>query len=124
MADIAETLLVVGRLLLGGTFVYGGVHHFFTLRPLAEVMGARGVPMPMAVLIVGALFQAALGLMLVFNVFVTEAALGLVVFTIVATLIFLNFWDMEGEMREPVKNNALSNLAIVGGLLVLAAGAA
>lgn len=122
MSEIADMLLIAGRVLIGGTFVYGGIHHFFTLKPLASMMALRGVPFPMAVLVVGAVFQGVLGLMVVFGAFVAAAALGLVVFTIVATFIFLNFWDMEGETREMVKNNALINLAVVGGLLLLAAG--
>ncbi len=122
-ATLADIALVVGRLLLGGIFVLGGIEHYFVARPVLAIMGKRGVPMPLAVLIVGSVFQAVLGLMLVLGVYVAWASLGLVVFTIVATLMFLNFWDMDGAERVAAQNNATVNFGVIGGLLVLAAEA-
>jgi putative oxidoreductase len=34
-----------------------------------------------------------------------------------------NFWDMKGAEREAMKNVWLSNLAIIGGLLIAASQA-
>lgn len=121
MTEIVDILWIAARVLIGGTFVYGGVHHFFTLKLLAGVMAQRGVPFPMVVLVAGAAFEAALGLLVVFGVFLAWASFGLVVFTVAATIMFLNFWDLpEGETRELVKSNALINVAVIGGLLALA----
>ena len=39
-------------------------------------------------------------------------------FTIVASIMLLNFWDVEGPAREAVMNGFLSNVAIIGGLLL------
>ena len=122
-AELADVALVVGRLLLGGIFVFGGIEHYFVAKPVLGIMGRRGVPMPLAVLIVGSVFQAALGLMLMLGVYVAWASLGLVVFTIAATLMFLHFWDMEGAERVAAQNNATVNVGVIGGLLVLAAEA-
>jgi len=51
------------------------------------------------------------------------ASIGLILFTIVASIMLLNFWDMEGPSRESAMNGFLSNIAIIGGLLLAAAGA-
>lgn len=121
--ELADIALVVGRLLLGGIFVFGGIEHYFVAKPVLAIMGKRGVPMPLAVLIVGSVFQAVLGLMLMLGVYVAWASLGLVVFTITATLMFLNFWDMDGSDREAAKNTAIVNVGLIGGLLVAASQA-
>ena len=121
--DIVPLLLALGRVLLGGLFVYGGIHHFFIIPQLTEVMAARGVPFPRAVLIAGSVFQAAAGALLMLGYFVPLAAFGLVVFTLLASVMLVNFWDQEGPARQTARNVFQSNLAIIGGLLVAAAEA-
>jgi putative oxidoreductase len=120
---IDQILLAAGRLLLGGLFVFGGVHHLFTMPAILEAMTARGVPAPRLVLLAGSAFQFVAGLLLVLGIWVAPAALGLVVFTIAASVMLLNFWDLEGPAREAARNVWQSNLAIIGGLLIAAAQA-
>ena len=121
--ETADVLRVVGRLFLGGLFVAGGIRHFFILPVLTQIMSARGVPAPRFVLVVGSVFQLVAGLLLMLGVWMVPASLGLVLFTIVASIMLLNFWDMEGPARETAMNGFLSNVAIIGGLLLAAAGA-
>jgi uncharacterized membrane protein YphA (DoxX/SURF4 family) len=49
------------------------------------------------------------------------AAFALAGFTIVATFLCLDFWRMQGQQREIALNGALTNVAVVGGLLIAAA---
>jgi len=121
--ETAEVLRVIGRLFLGGLFVAGGIRHFFILPVLTQVMSTRGVPAPRFVLVFGSLFQLVAGLLLILGVWVVPVSLGLVLFTIVASIMLLNFWDVEGPAREAVMNGFLSNVAIIGGLLLAMAGA-
>lgn len=121
-SETVNLLMIVGRILLGGLFVYGGVIHFVNMPPVVEAVRARGVPFPRLVLIAGSIWEAVLGLLLMVGLFTTPAALGLVAFTLVATVMLLNFWDKTGPEREGLKAGALSNMAIVGGLLIAAAG--
>lgn len=121
--EISQVLLILGRLLLGGLFVYGGVHHMFAIPAITQAMAARGVPAPRLVLLVGSAFQFVAGLLLILGLYVAPAALALVLFTLAASIMLLNFWDLEGPAREAAKNVWLSNLAIIGGLLIAAAQA-
>lgn len=121
--EISDAVLVLGRVLLGGLFVYGGIRHFFILPMLVPVVTARGVPFPRLALIAASAFQAIAGLSLMFGVFVVPAALGLVLFTLVASVTMLNFWDMTGPERETLKGFWMSNVAIIGGLLIAASQA-
>ena len=120
---LAFTMLVVGRLLLGGLFVAGGIHHFFVIVPITDAIEARGVPFAKSVLIAGSLFQIAAGLLLMLGLCVVPAAFGLIIFTLAASVMLLNFWDMQETARDSAINSWKSNIAIIGGLLVAAASA-
>lgn len=122
--DLSLYALALGRFLLGGLFVLGGVKHFFALEPITGALRARGVPAPRFVLIAGSLFQIVAGAAVMAGLYVTWSALGLVAFTILASLMLVNFWSLEkGPQRESLQNVFYSNLAIIGGLLVTAATA-
>lgn len=116
-----EVVLVLGRILLGGLYVRGGVTHFFEMPLLLEKMTARGVPAPRFTLILGSVYQTVCGLLVMAGIYTAPAAWGLVFFTVVASIMFLNFWDMQGMERRMVSNSCFSNLGIIGGLLILAA---
>ncbi|MBX5158534.1 DoxX family protein [Rhizobium sp. NZLR8] len=119
----ALMMIVLGRLLLGGIYVAGGIHHFFVIVPLTDAIEARGVPLAKSVLLSGSIFQIVAGLLLMLGLFVTAAAFGLILFTLAATVMLLNFWDMQGTARESAINTWKTNMAIIGGLLITAAGA-
>jgi len=114
-------LWFVGRLLLGGLFVVAGIRHFFILPPVTQAIAARGIPAAILVLLSGTAFEIVAGLALIFDFYPARAALGLAAFTVAASVLLLNFWDMEGPARANAISTCQSNLAIIGGLLVTAA---
>jgi putative oxidoreductase len=120
-ADSQVILWFIGRLLLGGLFVVGGIHHFFNLPAITQALSARGVPAARLVLLSGSVFQIFAGLALIFGFYPMWAALGLVAFTVAASVLLVNFWGMEGPARADAIRTWQSNLAIIGGLLVAAA---
>lgn len=119
----ADLLYVFGRFLLGGLFVVGGVEHFFILPLLTGIMTARGVPAARAMLIVGSVWQVIFGVCLILGVWLAPSALALVVFTLAASVMFLNFWDKQEPEKSALRNAFLCNIAIVGALLMVAAQA-
>jgi len=113
-------LLTLGRGLLGGLFVFSGIRHFFIIPSLVAIITTRGVPAPRFTLVVGSLFQISAGILLMSGMYVAHAALGLVAFTLTASFMMLNYWNMQGPVREAAMFVWLSNLAIIGGLLIAA----
>ena len=123
-AEFADWTIVLGRFVLGAFFAYGGFTHFLALDPITQAMEDRGVPQPRLVLIAGSLFQIVFGLLLAFGIAVPVAAIALIVFTAVASLMLVDFWNRQGPERMALRNVFLSNLAIIGGLLIAAGTAA
>jgi putative oxidoreductase len=120
--ETVSILWILGRLLLGGLYVMGGIKHFFIMPAVLEMMKARGVPAPKLVLIAGSFFQIICGLLFVLGISVPLAATGLIIFTIAASIMLLNFWDLEsGPAREGLMNAFYTNIALIGGLLIAAA---
>lgn len=119
--DIPEALWTVGRLLLGVYFAAAGVHHFAAIAPLTQAIASRGVPAARLVLLTGSIFQIVAGVLLTLGFCAAWAALGLVVFTILASILLLNFWTMEGSARANAIGTWKTNLALIGGLLSTAA---
>lgn len=117
----AEWMWVVGRIGLGSLFVLGAVHHYQEFGPIAQQMADRRVPLPRATLVVGSVFQAVCGVLLMAGICAAHAALGLVIFTLAASIMLLDFWNKSGPQRQGAITTWQSNVAIIGGLLVAAA---
>ena len=119
-SEFADLTVVLGRFVLGAFFAYGGFTHFLALDPITQAMADRGVPQPRLVLIAGSLFQIAFGVLLAFGIAVSFSAIALIVFTVVASLMLVDFWNKQEPARMALRNVFLSNLAIIGGLLIAA----
>ena len=117
----ADLVVLVGRILLGGIFVIAGLRHLMIVPILTGAVGARGLPFPRALVLAGTGFQIAAGLTLMYGLFVAWAALGLILFTIVASIMLVNFWDKEGEERIALTNAFQTNVGLIGGLMLAAA---
>ena len=121
IAELASGLVVIGRVLLGGIFVVAGLRHLLILPVLTAALEQRGVAAARAVLLAGTAFQIVAGAALVLGLFVTLASLGLILFTVVASFLLVNFWDKQGEERVALANAFQTNVGLVGGLMLTAA---
>lgn len=123
--NLVTVLVTAGQLLMGALFVWAGLNHFGPAGEKAiPVLKARGVPMPREALYLASGLEVAGGACLMLGIAVAPAAIGLALFTVVASVVMVNFWDMpEGETRDLLQGICISNGAIVGGLLITAAHA-
>jgi len=118
--ELETPLLIVGRILLASLFVAAGIKHCFLGKIMVPMIAARGIPYPKVVFTLGSAMEFALGVLLMLGIQVFWAALGLAVFTIAATVMLVNFWDMKGPERETAIMSFQYNVAIIGGLLIAA----
>ena len=120
-SELIPVLLTTGRILLGCLFVLGGIRHVMNFSAIAGDMQRMGFPLPSFLLAAGTTFQIVAGTLLILGLFVFPVALGLIAFTIAATIMMLPFWRMQGDSRVWAILNWFSNVGIVGGLLLAAA---
>ncbi len=123
-ASTSATLWLVGRILLGAPYLVGGIRHFFILPVLTNMIAARGVPAPRLVLVVGSTLQIVAGAALMLGVYPVWAVIALIVFTLSASTMLLNFWSLEGAERVNATNAWWSNIGLIGGLLLVGAQSA
>ena len=101
---------------------------FFKVAGHAQMVGyatAVGLPMPNVAIWVAALIELALGLAILAGFKTRIAAWVLFFYLIPTTYFFHNFWAATGRGTEQAQMvNFLKNVAIMGGLLVLAVNGA
>ncbi|OFZ83720.1 MAG: hypothetical protein A2W21_12005 [Betaproteobacteria bacterium RBG_16_66_20] len=114
-------LHVAGQLLLAFLFLGTGlVNVTAKFRQHLERMVAIGVPCAKPVLIAGFAMQFAGGLLVALDWQRAIGATILIVFTVLATAIFHQFWRVEDPLRRHLHLSFIfSNCGIVGGLLLL-----
>ena len=111
---------LVGRILISVIFLLSGIVKVMNFNGMVAFMASKGVPMP-NVMIAGALIVEILGALCLITGFQTRiASLIMFLYLIPTTLMFHNFWTMQGAMRTDNQVNFLKNLAIMGGLLMVA----
>jgi putative oxidoreductase len=118
---VANALLEFGRVLVGGVFLFAGLRNARNVPLLTGLMAARGVPFARLTLLAGIATEIVGGAALLAGVFVPFAIAALLLFVLLATLMFHNFWSHHGLERANALNAFTANVAITGGLLAIAA---
>ena len=118
---MSDAALALGRLALAAIFLVSGYGKLVGLSGAAAYIGSKGLPAPMVLAVLAGIGEVVLGAAVALGFKARLAALGLAVFTVLATAFFHDFWNMQGADYGAQRIHALKNLAIIGGLLVLAA---
>lgn len=114
-----EIIFIIGRILLGGFFLYKGIDHFRNVDSLTGYAASKNVPAPKwAVIFTGALLTLG-GLGVLLGVFPELAILLLILFLLPTTLMMHDFWNADGEAKQREKTSFLQNMAMIGALLML-----
>lgn len=120
-SNFDSEILFAARLLLGGAFVFAGLRNIQNAALVSQLMTMRGVPQARLVLWLGIVLQMIAGALVTVGIWTAAAALCLILFLIVATPMFHNFWDHQGSERASRINGFVGNVALTGGFLALIA---
>jgi putative oxidoreductase len=117
------TLEVAGQLMIVTLFLGTLVINATTkVKQHADRMAAMGIPMPYLALWIGFAMQAVGGVMVATDWHTDIGSVTLIVFTVLASAIFHRFWTMDDPLRRHMHLSILfSNVAVIGGLLLLMA---
>ena len=112
--------LLIGRVCMSLVYLVSGLHKGIYFQKALDEFQNAGIPFATIVVIVIVTFHIVAASFLIVGVFVSESALALAIFTLVATWRAHNFWVLpDGPERLLQSRFALAHLAIIGGLLVL-----
>ena len=116
-----DALTLAGRALIAWLFIPSGLSKLVGFSGIAGYIASKGVPLPTVCAAIAVLAELGLGLMVLLGWRARHAALGLAVFVAVITPIFHNYWDLPQAQSMLQKQAFNKNVAIIGGLLLLAA---
>ncbi len=117
--NIQNSAALVGRILLAILFIMSGFGKITGYDGTAAYMASKGLPMVGVLLPLTILTELGGGILLAIGYKARWAALALAGFTILAALIFHNFWAVEAAQKMAQQINFMKNVAITGGLLVV-----
>lgn len=113
--------LLIGRFLLALVYLVSGIHKGIWYQKAQLEFRQAGIPLVNAAIVVTVTLHLGAALLIIAGPFAREAALALVAFTTIATFMVHDFWNLSGMDRLIQSRIALAHMAIVGGLLFLAA---
>ncbi len=113
------SVVIVARILLALMFVVAGASKFANLPGTAGYITSGGLPFGALLAPVVAAVELFFGLAIIIGWQARWAALGLALFTIVASLLFHKFWAVPADQAFVQQLMFMKNLAVAGGLLMV-----
>ena len=117
----ASYLILLARVLLSSPFLYSGVDKSWRWSVAQREVAASGLPWPTLLHLVTVVVQLGGGLSVLLGIEARLGALLLLFFLIPVTIMYHPFWKRSGAELVVEADHSLSNLAIIGGLLVIVA---
>jgi putative oxidoreductase len=113
--------MLVGRILLSLVFLIAGYRKLMGVAASAGYFAKLGFPMPDVMVWVAIAIELGGGILLVLGWKARWAAWILALFTVIAAFAAHRFWEVDPAQYANQMNHFLKNLAIVGGMLFVAA---
>ena len=119
--SLNNPLALAGRVLLAALFLPAGLSKIGGFAGTVGYIASAGLPLPQAAAALAIIVEVGGGLALLAGWGTRFAALALAAFTLIATFVFHNFWAMPADQVMMQQLMFFKNIAVVGGLLMLAA---
>jgi len=116
-----ESIFFIGRILLGGYFLFNAYNHLFKSNDLVGYAESKGVMSAKLAVIGSGLLLLFGGYTILSGVRVTAGIAALVLFLIPVTFTMHAFWKEEGQARMLDQVQFMKNMAILGAVLMLLA---
>jgi putative oxidoreductase len=117
-----NALLITGRIIFGGFFIYSGVNHFIGFQMMTQYAKMKGVPFPAFSQGMTGVLLLLGGLSILFGIYPYIGILLLVVFLLPVSLLMHNFWTIaDPQLRMADKVNFMKNMALIGAILMFLA---
>ena len=114
-------VLLASRIMLAAVFVVFGIRKAMAVAGTTKYFASLGLPMPDVLVGLVILIEIGGGLLLIIGWKTRLVAWILAAFTVCATFAAHRFWEFDGAQYVPQLTSFMKNLAITGGLLMVAA---
>lgn len=108
----------IGRLIVGGYYLYNGLNHFLKFGNMVQYTKYKEVPLPELAVIVSGLLLLTAGITFILGYFPEIGVLALVVFFIPVTFMMHNFWTAAADQKMGEMINFTKNMALMGSALM------
>ena len=108
---------LIGRLLIAVIFVLSGFNKIGGFEGTVGYIASKGLPLPQLGAILAILVELGGGILLIVGWKTRWAAAVMMLFTVVAAVIFHNYWAAPPEMAQNQMIHFLKNISMAGGLL-------
>lgn len=117
-----DTFFLLGRIIVGGFFMYNGINHFVRLGMMTQYTKMKGVPMASLAVAISGLFIILGGLSVLLGAYPVLGVVLLAAFLIPTSFMMHNFWAIQDpQMKMGERINFLKNLALLGAVLMFLA---
>ncbi len=122
MANSSGSIVpLLGRVLLSPVFIIAGIGKIQVFSGEEAFVASKHLPLPAVALGVAMLIELLGGLAILVGLYARFTAWIVFLYMIPITFLFHNFWTMDGAARADNMLHFEKNVAIMGGLLILAA---
>jgi putative oxidoreductase len=118
--SMQDTLALIGRALIAYFFIPSGFGKIMGFAGVVGYVSSKGVPLPEVCAALAIAAELGLGILLLIGWQARWAALALALFTLVASFIFHAYWSLPADQQMMQQLMFMKNLAVAGGLLMLA----
>jgi len=110
----------LARILISAIFLISGIQMLMHFDSTAHMLGEKGIPLATVATAISILIEIGGAIMIIIGWQTKLAAAIQFIYLIPVTIMYHNFWAAPPQLHDVQQVNFLKNLAIMGGLLILA----
>ena len=114
-------MMLLARILLAAVFLVAGIRKLLAVAASTGYLTKLGFPMPEVMVWVAIVIEIGGSLLLILGWQTRRVAWLLILFVAIATAMAHRFWEFDAAQYANQMNHFLKNLALIGGLLYVAA---
>jgi putative oxidoreductase len=111
--------VLVARVLMAAMFLFAGIEKFTDLQGSVGYIVSAGLPMPTVLAVAAGVLEVGASLMLIVGWQARWAGLALAGYTLLASVLFHNFWALPKAAQMVPMLLFWKNMAAIGGLLMV-----
>ena len=119
-----DLAMLVGRILFAFMFVMSGFNHLAKAEAMAGYAAYKKVPAPKLANLLSGVLMVLGGLSIILGVYADLGAVVLAVLLVAMAVKMHDFWNAQGEAKQPEMIGFMKNISMAGGALFLFAYAA